>query len=74
MKWFHFSIDTSIPGPVWTSLFWQKRHLLRKTVDLIPLSLPPEIATYQRGARYSLRSHLSIFATARELRRMVEGG
>ncbi|MGA1677538.1 MAG: hypothetical protein ACO377_14075, partial [Pseudomonadales bacterium] len=38
----------------------------------IPLSLPPEIATYQRGARYSLRSHLGIFATARELRRIVE--
>jgi hypothetical protein len=72
VKWFHFSIDTSVPGPVWAGLFWQARNLLEKTVDLVPLSLPIAMASNQGQPRYSLRHQLALRTTSRELRDLVE--
>lgn len=32
MKWYHLSVDTSVPGHAWYSFYWQAREVLAKTV------------------------------------------
>jgi hypothetical protein len=72
LRWYHLSIDTSVPGPAWAGLFWQARHVLGKCVDLVPLSMPVAMATGQRQRRFSLRSRLDRRAAGREARRLAE--
>ncbi|MHC4833003.1 MAG: glycosyltransferase [Planctomycetota bacterium] len=72
MKWFHLSLDTSVPGPVWASIFWQSRHLLHKATDLVPLSMPVEMAEGRKRSRFSLRSRRARRLAGRDARRVVE--
>lgn len=40
MKWFHLSLDTTATAPAWGVIPWSYRNVLRKIVDLVPLTHP----------------------------------
>jgi len=40
MRWFHLSLDTTAPTHTWGVLAWSERDVLRRCVELVPLTNP----------------------------------
>lgn len=72
MKWYHLSVDTSVPGPAWVSLYWQARDILAKTVAASSIDVSdPRGSDLATGFRW-LRGRLARRTTRRRTMRRLD--